>query len=86
MQALRPHFSRLSRAALSVVIELPAGARDNVIAREALAYGMAPTPLSVWYQNAEGRRYGLVLSVTNMPEAGFEESARRLKLLVEQCG
>jgi GntR family transcriptional regulator/MocR family aminotransferase len=47
---------------------------------------MAPTALSVWYQCAERRRYGLVLSVTNMPKGGFEGSALRLKMLVEQCG
>lgn len=86
LQALRPHFPTVTRAALGVVIELPAGTRDSVIAREALAWGMAPTALSVWYQNAERRRYGLVLSVTNMPKGGFEGSALRLKMLVEQCG
>ncbi|QEW34124.1 PLP-dependent aminotransferase family protein [Erwinia billingiae] len=86
LQALRPHFPSVTRAALGVVIELPAGTRDSVIAREALAWGMAPTALSVWYQCAERRRYGLVLSVTNMPKGGFESSALRLKMLVEQCG
>lgn len=86
LQALRPHFSAVSRAALGVVIELPVGTRDSVIAREALAYGMGPTPLSDWYQTAENRRYGLVLSVTTMPKQGFEGSVRTLKMLVEQCG
>ncbi|MGB9097581.1 MAG: PLP-dependent aminotransferase family protein [Erwinia sp.] len=86
LQALQPHFPKVTRAALGVVIELPAGTRDSVIAREALAYGMAPTALSVWYQTAERCRYGLVLSVTNMPKGGFEGSALRLKMLVEQCG
>ncbi|WP_199257240.1 hypothetical protein [Pantoea sp. BAV 3049] len=47
---------------------------------------MAPTPLSGWYLDAEKRRYGLVLSVTNMPTGGFENSAGRLKALMEQCG
>lgn len=86
LAALQPHFPQVYRAALAVVIELPEGTRDANIAREALAYGMAPTPLSDWYLNTEKRRYGLVLSVTNMPESGFENSAGRLKALVEQCG
>lgn len=86
LSALQPYFPSVFRAALGVVIELPVGTRDSVIAREALAYGMAPTPLSVWYQNEKKRRYGLVLSVTNMPEGGFERSALTLKMLTEQSG
>lgn len=84
LAALQPHFPVVYRAALAV--ELPEGTRDANIAREALAWDMAPTSHSGWYLDAEKRRYGLVLSVTNMPTGGFENSAGRLKALMEQCG
>lgn len=81
--ALHPHFSRLRRGALSVVLPLPAGTDDRAIAREALAWGMAPSPLSAWYQRDELRQYGLVLGVTNMPRDGFEPCAIKLRQLVD---
>ncbi|MBD8216404.1 MocR-like pyridoxine biosynthesis transcription factor PdxR [Erwinia persicina] len=84
LEALTPYFPQASRAALAVIIELPAGSQDTRIAHEALAYGMAPTPLSVWYQD-NGRR-GLVLSVTTLPREGFNGSAQRLKALVDAFG
>lgn len=86
LAALQPLFPQASRAALAVIIELPEGCEDARIAHEALAFGMAPTPLSVWYQDDGRRRYGLVLSVTNMPREGFEACAQRLKALVETFG
>ncbi|MTD28914.1 MocR-like pyridoxine biosynthesis transcription factor PdxR [Erwinia sorbitola] len=84
LAALQPLFPQASRAALAVIIALPEGCQDTRIAHEALAYGMAPTPLSVWYQD-QGRR-GLVLSVTTLPKEGFTGSALRLKALIEQFG
>jgi len=86
LQALSPHFSQLSRAALAVIITLPEGTGDTRIAQAALAQGMAPSPLSVWYQDRRVSRSGLVLGVTNMPEDGFAERAARLKALVIEFG
>jgi len=86
LQALSPHFSQLSRAALAVIITLPEGTCDTRIAQAALAQGMAPSPLSVWYQDRRVSRSGLVLGVTNMPEDGFAERAARLKALVIEFG
>ncbi|KYP92571.1 GntR family transcriptional regulator [bacteria symbiont BFo1 of Frankliniella occidentalis] len=83
LAALLPLFPQVQRAGLAVVIVLPPGSRDTRIAREALAYGMAPSPLSVWYQAGSRCQNGLVLSVTNMPREGFVQSAERLKALVE---
>lgn len=86
LAALHPFFPQASRAALAVIIVLPAGTQDTRIAQKALAYGMAPTPLSVWYQDEKRCRCGLVLSVTNMPSGGFVKSAQRLKALVDEWG
>ncbi|MCU5773802.1 PLP-dependent aminotransferase family protein [Erwiniaceae bacterium BAC15a-03b] len=82
-QALAPLFPDLRRGALSVVVVLPPGTADRAIAREALAWGMAPSPLSAWYQRDELRQYGLVLGATNMPREGFAHYARKLRQLVD---
>ena len=84
LEALQPLFPQVRRAALAVMIVLPPGSRDTRIAREALAYGMAPSPLSVWYQAGSQYQCGLVLSVTMMPREGFAPCAARLKALVEE--
>ncbi|QKJ85159.1 GntR family transcriptional regulator [Paramixta manurensis] len=84
MQALRPHFPHLQLAGLCVVLTLPDGFPDRKLAREALAYGLAPSPLSVWYQRDETRRYGLLLGVTTLPREGFERCAQTLKWLVDK--
>lgn len=86
LQALSPHFSQLSRAALAVIIPLPKGTHDVAIAKAALAHGMAPSPLSVWYRDKTMGHCGLVLAVTNLPNDGFAACAARLKALVEEYG
>jgi len=83
MQALQPHFPQLRRGGLAVIVPLPAGIADRIIAREALAWGMAPSPLSAWFQRDELRQYGLILGVTNMPGDGFEQCAQKLRQLVD---
>lgn len=86
LSALRNHFPLVYPAALAVVVEFSPGTKDVDIARKALAYGMAPTPLSRWYLHEEQCRYGLILSVTNMPEEGFESHVLTLKSLEERWG
>lgn len=81
--ALRPHFTHVQRAGLAVIIRLPAGTPDQQIAREALAYGLAPSPLSIWFQYEAGRQYGFLLGVTQLPREGFARCAERLKWLVD---
>ncbi|KOC91558.1 PLP-dependent aminotransferase family protein [Erwinia iniecta] len=81
--ALQPHFPQLRRGGLAVVVQLPTGIADRTIAREALAWGMAPSPLSAWFQRDELRQYGLVLGATNMPADGFERCAQQLRQLVD---
>ncbi|MFS2221610.1 PLP-dependent aminotransferase family protein [Pantoea sp. B65] len=86
IEALTPSFPELRRGALAVVIMLPPGSADRAIAREALAWGMAPSPLSAWYQRDELRQYGLVLGATNMPREGFLPGVQKLRQLVDAHG
>lgn len=83
LQALTPWFPDLQRGALAIVVRLPAGVDDRAIAQAAQARGMAPSPLSVWYQRDDQRQAGLLLGVTNMPRDGFAPCAQRLRQLVD---
>lgn len=83
MAALKPHFPEVQRAGLAVIVRLPAGTPDQLIAQQALAYGMAPSPLSIWYQRDEQRCAGLLLGAAQLPRDGYARSAVCLKALVD---
>ena len=74
LAALQPLVPQATRAALAY--HCAAGGMPGYrIAQEALAFGMAPTPLSVWYQD-EGRRLWAGMSVPNMPREGLRRVRR----------
>ena len=64
-------------AGLAVVTLLPNSASDVDVALRALAFGLAPAPLSPWYIQATTRQ-GLLLSVTNLNERRLPADCRRL--------
>lgn len=70
-------------AGLGVLLWLPEGARDSVIAREALAFGLAPSPLSAWFSPAGIQRPGLLLGVATTPEAHLPVACDRLRHLIQ---
>jgi GntR family transcriptional regulator/MocR family aminotransferase len=70
-------------AALSVRLRLPGGANDVAIAARALAFGLAPTPLSPWYA-APPRPRGLLLGVANLSAPRLRSDCASLLALVEQ--
>lgn len=71
-------------AGLAVVLQLPDGADDKAITREAYAYGMAPAPLSVWYGAPGTARSGLLLGVATAIEAQQATACRRLGELIQR--
>ncbi|MEH2511635.1 GntR family transcriptional regulator/MocR family aminotransferase [Nitrobacteraceae bacterium AZCC 1564] len=77
---LRPHFDADSVMAtgLAVLLRLPDGTSDLTIAREILAFGMFPAPLSAWYASAETSRSGLLLGVATSPTKELGRSCDRL--------
>lgn len=77
---------RLSVAGLGVVLQLPDTSSDLSVAREALAFGMAPAPLSSWYAGSEGRRSGLVLGIATAPQRQLGGLCDRLCGLVARFG
>ncbi|MEA1648936.1 PLP-dependent aminotransferase family protein [Nitrospirillum sp. BR 11164] len=73
-------------AGLSVVVSLPPGTRDTAIANQALAFGMAPVPLSPWYVAEGNHQAGLLLGVTNLNDRTLAADCGRLADLVARFG
>ncbi|SBV32334.1 Transcriptional regulator with HTH domain and aminotransferase domain [uncultured Sphingopyxis sp.] len=63
---------------LAVLLELPKGVSDVAVAREALAFGMSPSPLSAWYASADEARSGLLLGVATAPTRNMARACVRL--------
>lgn len=69
-------------AGLAVLMRLPEGVSDEAVARQAVRLGLAPVPLSPWYAAPAPAHTGLLLGVTNVPEARAEALCRQLLGLV----
>lgn len=85
--ALQPLLQRLGLpvqpAGLAMLLQLPNHSNDAEIAREATAFGLAPAPLSLWFEDPEQAQPGLLLGVTTAPEHRLEEAVSRLQRLIE---
>lgn len=77
------HLHRLGlethAAALAVLVRTPAGASDLALARALFPFGIAPAPLSVWYQRPELAQPGLMLSVATAPVPQIARACERLR-------
>ena len=71
-------------AGLAVVVQLPDGADDKAVAREAYAYGLAPAPLSIWFGTAASARSGLLLGVATAIESQQAAACRRLAQVIQR--
>ena len=80
LDELRPHFEAGNVIAtdLAVLLRLPDGAPDLAIARELLAFGMFPAPLSAWYASPEQSKSGLLLGVATSPTRALARSCDRM--------
>jgi len=67
---------------LALIVRLPSGADDKAIARAALEHGIAPMPISGWYDDPTAAVSGLLLSVTNLRRGQVEKSCDTLKGLI----
>jgi GntR family transcriptional regulator/MocR family aminotransferase len=74
----------VSVAGLAALLRLPAGTPDIVIARETLAFGMGPSPLSAWYASPEIAPSGLLLGIATTPERQLEQSCDRLMGIIKR--
>ncbi|TXR46654.1 PLP-dependent aminotransferase family protein [Phyllobacterium endophyticum] len=65
-------------AGLAVLLRLPNNVSDLSIARDALAFGMAPVPLSVWYASPDSAQSGLLLGLGTTPQRQLARSCEQL--------
>jgi hypothetical protein len=65
-----------------LLLWLPKGTRDGIIAREASAFGLAPSPLSAWFSSAGEPHPGLLLGVATTTEERLTTACDRLDQLI----
>lgn len=82
-QALQIPSATDAMAGLALLLRLPEGIDDSIIARQASAHYLAPSPLSSWYALAQHKQSGLLLGVTNVPEVGIDACCNDLRRLIE---
>jgi GntR family transcriptional regulator / MocR family aminotransferase len=74
----------IATAGLAALLRLPDGIADVSIARESLAFGMAPAPLSVWYASPASAQSGLLLGISTAPQQHIARSCDRLLEIIER--
>jgi GntR family transcriptional regulator/MocR family aminotransferase len=74
---------RASAAGLAVLLHLPAGVSDTVIAEKAFEFGLAPSPLSAWYMSETARASGLLLNVAAAPMQSIPSACERLCEIID---
>jgi GntR family transcriptional regulator/MocR family aminotransferase len=71
-------------AGLAVLVRLPDGVSDIAIAREMLAFGLGPAPLSPWYTSPATARSGLLLGIATSPERNLARHCDRLHEVIRR--
>jgi GntR family transcriptional regulator/MocR family aminotransferase len=77
-EQLRMRDAEWFKAGLAVLLRLPDGANDVEIVREAMTFGLAPSPFSAWFATPSLAVPGLLLGVATAPERYLDTSCRRL--------
>ena len=87
--ALEVHLGRrieVERAGgLALITRLRSGADDVELARRAVDLGIAPLPLSIWYEDRLAAPPGLLLSVTNLHSRNLESASDALFRLIAEA-
>ena len=83
-EQLRAHDAAWCKAGLAMLVKLPEGVSDTEIAREAMAAGMAPSPLSRWFATPASATPGLLLGVATAPEAAVATACQRLFDIIDR--
>jgi GntR family transcriptional regulator/MocR family aminotransferase len=80
--ALERKGYRVRIGGLAALVPLPDAVPDVAVAREARAWGLAPEPLSRWFQPGGGHRSGLLLGIATADEAQIPAACERLHELI----
>jgi GntR family transcriptional regulator/MocR family aminotransferase len=83
-EQLRMRDAEWVKAGLAVLLRLPDGAPDVQIVREAMTFGMAPSPLSAWFADPSRALPGLLLGVATAPEPYLATSCRQLFEIIDR--
>lgn len=83
LRYLRPRTSNVAIAGLAAILRLPDGAPDLAIARQTTSFGLAPTPLSLWYASTASARPGLLLGIATSPHKKMEAACDRLLQIID---
>jgi GntR family transcriptional regulator / MocR family aminotransferase len=87
LKSLRPRANDIvdvAIAGLAVLLRLPDDAPDFAITRETLSFGLAPTPLSIWYASPASAKSGLLLGIATSPQKRVEASCDRLIRIIDR--
>lgn len=84
LKQLRARTANVALAGLAAVLRLPDGVPDLAIAREAASFGLAPTPLSLWYASKASAQPGLLLGVATSPQQKIEAACQRLVQIIDR--
>jgi GntR family transcriptional regulator / MocR family aminotransferase len=74
----------LAAPGLAVLLKLPKGTSDVAVAREALTFGMSPSPLSAWYASPDSADSGLLLGVATAPTRNLAPICDQLLELIRR--
>jgi len=80
--ALAPDHQIETVAGPIALLRLPPGVDDTVLTRRAPQLGIAPSPLSPWFQEAATRTPGLLLSATNLRPNRIADAVNALRQLL----
>lgn len=81
---LAGYGATIEMAGLAALLRLPDGAPDLAISREALSFGLGPSPLSMWYASTANARSGLLLSVATTPVLHLDRACERLMEIIRR--
>lgn len=84
LKCLRSHAGDVAIAGLAAILQLPDGASDIAIAKETAAFGLAPTPLSLWYASKASARSGLLLGIATSPQKRIEAYCAQLLGIIDR--
>lgn len=82
--ALERKGYRVQIGGLAALVRLPDQLPDVAVAREARAWGLAPEPLSTWFQPGGVRQSGLLLGIATVDEAKLPSACERLHELIRK--
>jgi GntR family transcriptional regulator / MocR family aminotransferase len=77
---------RTSAAGLAVLLHLPGGVANTIIAEKARVVGLAPSPLSQRYMSETARASGLLLNVAAAPMQIIPGACERLCEIIDHWG